>query len=65
MSEPEDKKRAEVLQTKRLEIVDDEGKVRAALGTDEKGVTSLSVFDARGRYGPPWTRRRTQGMLAG
>jgi hypothetical protein len=31
-----------------LEIVDDEGKVRAALGTDEEGVASLSVFDASG-----------------
>ena len=45
MSEHEGTKPAEVLRTKRLEIVDDEGKVRAVLGTNEAGVTSLSVFD--------------------
>jgi hypothetical protein len=45
MGEPENKPPAEVVRTKRLEIVDDEGKVRAVLGTDEAGVTSLSVFD--------------------
>jgi hypothetical protein len=45
MSEHEEKQTADVLRTKRLEIVDDEGKVRAALGTDEAGVTSLSLFD--------------------
>jgi hypothetical protein len=45
MSEHEDKKPADVLRTKRLEIVDDEGKVRAALGTGEEGVASLSIFD--------------------
>ncbi len=49
MNEPEDKAPAEVLRTKRLEIVDDEGKVRAALGTDEAGVTSLSIFDQSSR----------------
>ena len=45
MSEPQDKKPVEVLRTKRLEIVDDEGKVRAVLGTNEQRVTSLSIFD--------------------
>jgi hypothetical protein len=45
MSESQDKKPTEVLRTRRLEIVDDEGKVRALLGTNEEGVTSLSVFD--------------------
>ena len=35
----------QVLRTKRLEIVDDEGKTRAVLGTDEQGVTSLAIFD--------------------
>ncbi len=49
MSEPENKQPAEVLRTKRLEIVDDEGKVRAVLATDEKGVTSLSMFDQSAR----------------
>jgi len=49
MSEPENKPPTEVLRTKRLEIVDDERKVRAALGTDEAGVTSLSIFDQSGR----------------
>ena len=49
MKGPEDKSPAEVLRAKRLEIVDDEGKVRAALGTDEKGVASLSIFDSSGR----------------
>jgi hypothetical protein len=33
MSEHGEKQPADVLQTKRLEIVDDEGKVRAVLGT--------------------------------
>jgi hypothetical protein len=45
MGEPENKLPAEVVRTKRLEIVDDEGNVRAVLGTDEAGVTSVSVFD--------------------
>ena len=36
MSEPQDKEPTEVLHTKRLEIVDDEGKVRAVLATDEQ-----------------------------
>src|ERR671920_2353193 len=45
MGEREEKQPADVLRTKRLEIVDDEGKVRAVLGTNEDGVTSLSVFD--------------------
>ena len=49
MGEPEDKKPTDVLRTKRLEIVDDEGKVRAVLGTNEEGVTSLTVFDQSGR----------------
>jgi hypothetical protein len=49
MKGPEDKPPAEVLRAKRLEIVNDEGAARAALGTDEQGVTSLSVFDASGR----------------
>jgi hypothetical protein len=49
MGEPEDKSPAEVVRAKRLEIVDDEGKVRAVLGTDEQGVVSLSIFDASGR----------------
>ncbi len=46
---PDDASPAEVLRAKRLEIVGDEGKVRAALGTDEKGVASLSLFDPSGR----------------
>ena len=45
MSEPENKPPVEVVRTKRLEIVDDEGKVRAVLVTNEEGVASLSVFD--------------------
>jgi hypothetical protein len=45
MSETQDKKTTEVLRTRRLEIVDDDGKVRAVLGTNEEGVTSLAVFD--------------------
>ena len=45
MSEHGDMPPAEVLRTKRLEIVDDEGKARAVLGTDEQGVTSLAIFD--------------------
>jgi hypothetical protein len=49
MSKPEDAVPAEVLQAKRLEIVDNEGKVRAALGTDAQGVASLSLFDQSGR----------------
>ncbi len=49
MREPEDKSPAEVLRAKRLEVVDDEGKVRAALGTDEKGIGGLSVYDESGR----------------
>jgi hypothetical protein len=34
MSEPRDEKPADMLRTKRLEIVDGEGKVRAALGIE-------------------------------
>jgi hypothetical protein len=49
MREHEHASPAEVLRAKRLEILDDEGKVRAVLGTDEKGIASLSVFDASGR----------------
>jgi hypothetical protein len=49
MSEHADKQPAELLRAKRLEIVDDEGKVRAVLGTNEEGVISLSVFDQSAR----------------
>jgi hypothetical protein len=51
LSESENKPPAEVVRTKRLEIVDNEGKVRAALGTDEDGVASLSMFGASGKLG--------------
>jgi hypothetical protein len=46
---PDDASPAEVVQAKRLEIVDDEGQVRAVLGTREKGIGGLTVFDASGR----------------
>jgi len=36
MSEHSEKQLADVLQTKRMEIVDVEGKVRAVLGTNEE-----------------------------
>lgn len=49
MSEHEEREPAEVLKARRLEIVDDKGKVRAVLGTNEEGVTSLSMFDQSGR----------------
>ncbi len=49
MREPENNSPEGVVRAKRLEIVDDEGKVRAMLGTDEQGVASLSIFDASGR----------------
>jgi hypothetical protein len=49
MSEHAEKQPAELLRAKRLEIVDDEGKVRAVLGTNEEGVISLSVFDQSAR----------------
>ncbi len=45
MSEAQDRQPVEVLRTKRLEIVDDEGKVRAVLATGENRITSLSLFD--------------------
>jgi hypothetical protein len=45
MSEHGGKPPSDVLRTKRLEIVDDEGKTRAVLGTNEQGVTSLAIFD--------------------
>jgi hypothetical protein len=45
VSEPGNTSPAEVLRAKRLEIVDDEGKVRAMLGTREEGIGGLSVFD--------------------
>ena len=45
MSEPGNTSPAEVLRAKRLEIVDDDGKVRAVLGTREEGIGGLSVFD--------------------
>ncbi len=48
MGKPEDVVPAEVLRAKRLEIVDDEGKVRAVLGTCEEGIGGLSVFDESG-----------------
>ncbi len=40
---------AEVLRTKRFEIVDDRGKVRVSLGTHEEGIGGMIVFDASGR----------------
>jgi hypothetical protein len=49
MSEHGGEPLTDVLRTKRLEIVDDEGKVRAVLGTNEQGVTSLSIFDQSAR----------------
>ena len=49
MSEHGGKPPSDVLRTKRLEIVDDEGKARAVLGTDEEGITSLSLFEPSGR----------------
>jgi hypothetical protein len=49
LRESEDASPAEVLRTKRLEIVDDKGEVRALLGTREEGVGGLSVYDASGR----------------
>ncbi|MGI8860391.1 MAG: hypothetical protein ACR2HO_09605 [Rubrobacteraceae bacterium] len=36
--EPHNASTSEVLRTKRLEVVDDEGKVRAVLGTREEGI---------------------------
>jgi hypothetical protein len=49
MSEPGNTSPAEVLRAKRLEIVDDEGKVRAVLGTREEGIGVVSVYDQSGR----------------
>jgi hypothetical protein len=46
---PDDASPAEVLRAKRVEIVDDEGKVRAVLGTREEGIGGLSVYDESGR----------------
>jgi hypothetical protein len=43
MKEPENKSPAEVLRAKRLEIVDDEDKVRAALGTEAKSKPRRSI----------------------
>jgi hypothetical protein len=51
MSEHEEKIPAEVLRTKRLEIVDDEGKVRAVLGIDEAGQFFTRSPAPRGQ---PW-----------
>lgn len=48
-SSEEAKSGAEVLRAKRLEIVDDEGKVRASLGTLENGAGELALRDASGR----------------
>jgi hypothetical protein len=46
MDEHEEKRTVEALRTKRLGIVDDEGKVRAMLGTNENGVAAwTAVFD--------------------
>jgi hypothetical protein len=45
MSEHGKKQRAEVLRTMRLEIVDEECKVRAVPGTNEEQLTSLSGYD--------------------
>jgi hypothetical protein len=45
MSEIQKNKPTDVLRTRRLEVVDDEGRVRAVLGTNEWGFTSLSIFD--------------------
>jgi hypothetical protein len=65
MGEPEDKLPVEVLRAKRLEIVDDEGKFRAALGTDEKGIASLSLFDASGRLRSSLDAEEIPGHLSG
>lgn len=48
-SEPQSPPVSDVVRTKRLEIVDDEGKVRAALGTDEEGMGGLTLFDEGGK----------------
>src|SRR5215210_169325 len=39
----------EVLRTRRLEIVDEKGKVRAVLGAHENGSVGLDVFDNAGK----------------
>jgi hypothetical protein len=65
MKEPEDKTSADVLRVKRLEIVDDEGKVRAGLGTDEEGITSLSLFDASGRLRSTLDAEERSGKASG
>jgi hypothetical protein len=56
VSDLEDWSPAEVLRAKRLEIVDDEGKVRAELGTDGQGVASLSLLPERQATGPKAAR---------
>jgi hypothetical protein len=65
MGEREERQPTDVLRTKRLEIVDDEGKVRAALGTDEKGITSLSLFDASGRLRSTLDAEEISGAASG
>jgi hypothetical protein len=45
MSKRGERQPADVLPTKRLEIVDNEDKVRAALETNQERVTSLSGYD--------------------
>jgi hypothetical protein len=65
MAKPEDKSPPDVLRAKRLEIVDDEGKVRASLGTDEKGIASLSLFDPSGRLRASLDAEEIPGVASG
>ena len=73
MSDLEDWSPAEVLRAKRLEIVDDEGKVRAASGTGRESRAYPSFTRAAG-YGsaggqrlhlPAGSRLRRDAALAG
>jgi hypothetical protein len=48
MGESEVRTPAEVVRTRRLKIGDEGGKVRAVLGTNDEGITSLSVLDQGG-----------------
>ena len=56
---------SDILRTKRLEVVDDEGRVRAALGTDEEGMGGLTLFDESGKKRAVLEAGEAQGHAEG
>jgi hypothetical protein len=55
--------KTETLRCQRLEIVDEEGAVTVALGTDEEGSSGVFIHDKRGRLRITLTHDREQSAL--